>query len=94
MIKMQNNLYLYLLQQDKNTDYDSYDSAVVCAASEASAKLTHPDGMRTWNPKGSEDANWGWLSDWAVPEHVTVKLIGTAQDSVEPGVICASFNAG
>jgi hypothetical protein len=77
---------LYRISQDKNRDYDSYDSAVVAAESEEAARNTHPGGE--WPKPGSR--NW----DWTEPENVTVKFIGKAADGIEAGVICASFNAG
>ena len=35
---------LYLLTQDVNVGWDTYDSAIVCAESEAEAVKIHPDG--------------------------------------------------
>ena len=52
---------LYLLSQDDNNDYDTYDSIVVCAESEEDARnrisehlLKHhtKDGKRTYNAEG------------------------------------------
>ncbi len=78
---------LYLLSQDENTDYDTYDSVVVAAKDENEARLIHPDG---------DNAEWGcrypaWASS---PEKVTVTKIGKASDDVQLGVVLASFNAG
>ena len=73
---------LYYVWQDENNDYDTYDSFVVCAENEEEAKNTHPDGK--WS-----------LCTWASsPEKVKCKLIGTARDNVERGIVIASFNAG
>jgi hypothetical protein len=77
-------LKLWLISQDANNDYDTYDSAVVAAATEDEARHINPDG------------NWGKLwSGWCnTPEQVTVKYIGIATEGVEPGIVLSSFNAG
>ena len=36
----------------------------------------------------------GWESMWAPVDKVEVKFLGSADPSVEAGVVCASFNAG
>ena len=70
---------LWKISQDKNSEYDTYDSAIVAAVDEESARKT----------KVSEDEY-----AWAAPEFVTVDYIGEAKEDTEPGVILASFNAG
>lgn len=35
---------LYLISQSQNNYFDTYDSAVVCAPDEDTARWTHPDG--------------------------------------------------
>jgi len=84
-------MYLYLIKQEVNCDYDTYDSAVVIAGSEEEARTIHPDGSR-WGTTG-----WsGWMADgsWCNPEDVTVQLIGTALPGSPCGVVVKSFNAG
>ena len=84
---------LYLISQDQNDDYDTYDSAVVAAATEEDARNTFPGPFppECWLDSDSES----WCYDcWTEPKNVTVKLIGTAADELEAGVVCASFNAG
>lgn len=80
---------LWLISQNVNEQYDTYDCAVVAAPTAEYAKTIHPGG----NPaKGNPD--WGY--SWA-PESSDVKavLIGEAVDGTEAGtVLCASFNAG
>jgi hypothetical protein len=77
---------IYLLKQDINTGYDTYDSCVVAAPSEAIAATITPSG------NAFTDECW---SDWAYTvEDVQVILIGTAKDWTQQGVILASFNAG
>lgn len=75
---------LYLITQDVNIWYDTFDSVIVAAKDEASARTIPP----------SETSKFGG-DDWAVsPEQVTVKLIGKATKGTLEGVILASFNAG
>lgn len=84
---------LYLISQNKNNKYDTYDSAVVVAENEDDARMIHPSD--TYGDFGVD-----WISDscklntWCKPEYVDVKLIGKAVDDIEDVVICASFNAG
>lgn len=84
---------LWLIDQDTNNDYDTYDSAVVAAEDEASAKLIHPSGYpeREWREEGPIDRQYGC---WTSKENVRCKYIGQAAPGIEAGVICASFNAG
>jgi hypothetical protein len=71
---------LWLISQDFNTGYDTYDSAVVAAETE--------DDARNMNP--SDYSNGCWCQ----PEHVDVQLLGDALQGTEKGVVLASFNAG
>jgi len=82
---------LYLLSQDENGGYDTYDSCVVAAESEDAARLVYPTqyvdvGVNGWT-RGSNV----WAS---TPDRVTVKFLGIAAVGVESGVVCASFHAG
>jgi hypothetical protein len=81
---------LYMLTQEVNTGYDTYDSAIVAAESEDDARNIYPTGgvQVNWRERGS-------FSVWAnEPEQVKVELIGIAADHIKHGVILASFNAG
>ena len=81
---------IYLLSQDDNTGYDTYDSCVVCAVDEADAKSINPDGSIKPFTKAQS-----YFKTWAnSPESVHCEEIGIANDSYAKGVICASFNAG
>ena len=84
---------LWLLSQDTNTGYDTYDSVVVAAKNEEDAKMTHPSDIpiTEWNDTGSCDRTYG---AWTSKENVQCRYLGNAVPGVEPGVICASFNAG
>ena len=79
---------LYLISQDEDIDYDTYDSAVVAAeTSEEAAQLSPSgDGVMDWNKSFSS-----WCSS---VEKVSVRYLGKAAEGIEKGVICASFNAG
>lgn len=81
---------LYRISQTQNEGYDTYDQAVVAAETEEDAKNIIPS-IDGWSPGWSRAWDYGWCTG---PEHVTVQLIGVATDSVEAGVVVASFHAG
>lgn len=101
-------MYLWLISQKQNSGYDTYDSAVVVAPDEESAKRVHPSNGRgyltpsyvwsdersRWEDKGSAGVDWS--HDWTDPLYVTAVIVGVpAMDYMMEGtVICASFNAG
>lgn len=87
---------LYLIHQNANDNWDTFDSAVVVAETADDAKLTHPRGTTVFNGDiwidkfGFDDG-----SDWCHPDFVEVVYIGTAsKDMKKNSVICSSFNAG
>lgn len=92
-------VYLWRLSQDVNSGYDTYDSCVVTAVDEESAKRIHPstyaarydEQSRTWLYRGGDTFD---NSDWAThPDQVLAVRIGVSTD--RPGrVLCSSFNAG
>ena len=83
---------IYLISQDFNTNYDTYDAAIVAAETEEEAARIHPSARY---PKPVEEWSDGYSEDWAPsPEHVTVIYLGKAKPGTEKGVILASFNAG
>ena len=49
---------LYLLKQNDNNNYDTYDSCLVCAENEADA--------RTIDPNGNEFKEGGRYNEWAL----------------------------
>ena len=81
-------MYIYLISQTANTGYDTYDSAVVCAENADEARKIHPS--KYYSLDNTED----WSLDWSLPQYVKVKLLGTAEKTMERGIVCASFNAG
>lgn len=75
---------LYRISQEENINYETYDSAIVCAASEEDARNITPSLSGDWK-----------MSYWASsPEKVKVELIGVALNDMKAGVVLASFNAG
>ena len=81
---------LYLISQTENTGWDTYDSAVVAAPDEETARNMSPSKWHDGEPHTFGD---GW-DDWATdPKNVTVTYLGEYVKD-EQCVICASFNAG
>jgi hypothetical protein len=78
---------LFLISQNQNNNYDTYDSAVVAAPDEETA--------RNMSPSNGLPESWGdKYSSWCPgPQYVLVRYIGEAVN-VDQGVVCASFNAG
>lgn len=89
------SLKLWLLSQDYNTDYDTFDSCVVAAENEHLAKLIPPNfqGMKPLEIPKPGTSDWPVYA-WADPDKVTARLIGVAIDGTDTGCVIASFNAG
>lgn len=89
-------VYLYLLTQNQNNDWDTYDAMIVAAESEEEARKIHPDRNIFDN---DDEKAWKFYKDsystWANnSDHVKVKLLGMAHSGVEKGIILKSFGAG
>lgn len=69
---------LWLISQNVNNGYDTYDAAVVAAETPEEAKNTEV----------------GWADSWAPPDYVIVQYLGEARDRHPAGIILSSFNAG
>ena len=92
---------IYLVEQDVNNGYDTYDSFVVVAENEEIAKHTSPSGLYVWK---NEVWNFCYSDgtcepssqlNWCLPSDVKVTLIGEADKKyTETTVLLASFNAG
>jgi len=78
----EDEMKIWLLSQDVQTGYDTYDSAVVVAETEDAARKTEV---------GSFGEHY---STWAAPEHIKCELLGEAKEGTVEGLILASFNAG
>ena len=84
---------LYKIWQEVNNDYDTYDSAIVCAKDEECARLIRPD-IYSWKEINGL-YNSHYAGSWAKRlEDVKVEYIGEAVRGLEEGVILSSFNAG
>ena len=84
---------LYLLTQDVNKGYDTYDSCVIAAETEEQAKHMHPSSYEN-NEKWYENQEEKF-GVWTLPKNINAELIGIASDNIQqPRVICTSFNAG
>lgn len=85
---------LWLIEQDVNNGYDTFDSAVVAAVDEEAAKDTHPSEYSDGRTTRQVEVDGTRYSIWAPFEKVTATCIGEAEPGTRPGVICASFSAG
>ncbi len=88
---------LYLLTQSTSRGYDTYDSCVVCAPDRDAARLTFPREGYEWRGGAWRMVDSAHISNhhsWAKPENVVAIELGTANEALQPGVVCASFNAG
>lgn len=71
---------LYLISQDVENGYDTYESAVVVSTSIGMARR-----VEVGTPN----------DDWAMPKDVKVKYLGIASSHLRNNsIVCASFNAG
>ena len=98
-------LFLFKVTQEKNNDWDTYDSFVVAARTSSDAKFFHPAGDKiewdkekeawAWADNGTEWDAPDWVSPWDLLGENQVECIGRARLGVDAGdVICSSFNAG
>jgi len=85
---------LYLISQTANSDYDTYDSAVVVAEHADAARLINPATGKSKFPPLMSHSHWvRRVYD------VTAVYLGEADEAIEEAcdeypVICSSFNAG
>jgi hypothetical protein len=81
---------LFLIEQSKNTDYDTYDSAVVIANDEKEAKDMHPQDGLALNANSDIWRNSKWC---LLPSDVSVTYLGESIESAKR-IVCASYKAG
>lgn len=94
-------MYIFLISQVENDDYDTYDAAVVIAPNEDWARTMHPAGSNRYPDFDPWIEN---VRTWASsPENVKVERIGEYFptpdeqediDGLQPRFILKSFNAG
>jgi hypothetical protein len=97
---------LFVISQDINTDYDTYDSAVVAAESEDDARTINPSRFVTHTKNGKWMGTYSggssageeyemdgdnWV-EYQDIQKIKVKYIGAGE--LKRGVVLASFNAG
>jgi hypothetical protein len=84
-------LKIYKIWQEEHNDWDTYDSAIVCAESEEEAKRMRLSieerDLKELYPNCQ-------YASWVIPEMVKVEYIGEAKEGLKKGVIVASYNAG
>jgi hypothetical protein len=87
---------IYKISQTVNRGWDTYDEAVVCAESKEDAVKIHPNSNKPFDYEESADSKFAENNSgtWAKKEFIEVELLGTADESIERGVIVASFHAG
>jgi hypothetical protein len=97
---------LYLISQNANDDYDTYDSAVVAAKSESDARTINPcdsvthvaDGQWMGTYSGGANKGKAYKQDghsWVKYSNINiikVKYLGVTK--IKRGVVLSSFNAG
>lgn len=79
---------LFRIFQRVNNEYDTYDSAVVCAPDEQTARRMSPD-----NGQVQEENSWN-RNTWACFEAISAEYLGEAREGMPVGVVVSSFNAG
>jgi hypothetical protein len=82
---------LYKISQYENVSYDTYDSAVVCAPDEETARNMDPSPREKGKPMEWGGKQYTWCDS---PEQVYVEYLGVADPELEQGIVCASYNAG
>jgi hypothetical protein len=96
-------LNLYLISQNVNDGWDTYDSAVVAAASEEEARLIYPNNWGEDNIRWN-GSRWLWYikdgrvldysgSTWTSPDNVSVEFLAAGYEG-PAGTVLGSFNAG
>ena len=100
---------IFKISQAINDDYDTYDSAVVCAENEEDARHIHPSpfvthcrgekwyGTHTVEPYEEFETENKKRTSWVQLKEISqieVVYIGEADEAVKRGVIVSSFNAG
>lgn len=81
---------IYLVKQNVNDNYDTYDSFVIVCDNANQARNINPDGVLYHD--SIED--WRFKSSWCMPNEVKIQLIGVTDLYNENTIIIKSFNAG
>ena len=81
---------IYLISQEVNSDYDTYDSAIVAANNVKDAQKMHPSNGAECLSRDEID----YYTEWCGYEDVRVELLGVAMQGTKKMVLLASYNAG
>jgi len=91
-------MFLFLIEQTINNDYDSYLSAIVVEKDADEASKIHPAELFWTGSKWGNGDGRGYYSsdyDWANPKDVSATLIGVPDKKFDrPQVILATIRAG
>lgn len=80
---------LYLLEQNVNDNWDTYDSMIICAADpDEAVELSYRGFVRHYI-----DGHGDWIR-YDCKDRIQVELIGAAVVNLEKGIVLSSFNAG
>jgi hypothetical protein len=83
---------IFLISQDTNNNYDTFDSAVVAAENEEIARAIDPATGELNNFK--KDDFFKYIPWCRSIDDVKAEYLGEAVEGTKQGVILASFNAG
>jgi len=84
---------LFRIFQEVNDDYDTYDSAIVCAENKESARKIHPSSDSPNNVTETLENN-DITCYWCGWKDVKVEYIGKAKEGMKRHCLLASFNSG
>ena len=95
LLPMNPTLALWIITQDVNNGYDTYDTMLVAAYTMDEARRTHPNGKVVPDLDTLWVSGYGASQPWATfPSQTKATYIGEAALSVLPGILMTSFNAG
>lgn len=80
--------HLYIVTRHNKGGYDTYESFLVCCASEQEARETHPAGMDNWIGRHT-----AWIEGNEI-HLLKVQCIGVANKDTESGVLMSVFYPG
>ena len=80
---------LFLISQNANVTYDTYDSVVVAATDELTARNTNPA-----TGEQMQEDDWKDFHEWCSSiDHIKAQYLGEATEGIKQGRILASFNS-
>ena len=82
---------LFLISQRANDAYGTYDSAVVCAPDEETARNMNPSNGEPMTAEKWKDEYSEWCSS---VKQVKCEFLGECEPSLKMGLVLASFTAG